>query len=319
MNIQKEGLGGVGREIIVLDNDKVWFTGDVHGRLESLVWEIKERKRLRNCTVVVVGDIGLGFESKRHYYPLFEKLNNKLRELGVTILLLRGNHDDGDFFNTLYYLDEYEKTPRGYVTFSNIMTIPDYTIIKTPSHNMLCVGGAVSIDRCKRQKGISYWENEKVMEWEEGFFDKLKEQGNLIDVVVTHTSPHICYPIDKSYDDQGLFIEQYSVYDEYLKHDNWSERQMLFNIMNILLKEGHPLSYWIYGHFHQNFKMIEDVDGHEIKFVALDMYRQGKVRDKINDVFRIGCEWFRIGDKSYDKEYMRSYNACRNDQNSTHQ
>lgn len=307
-----------GEEMIMLPSDNVWFTGDIHGNIETLVWDIKERKRLRDCAVIVCGDIGLGFESPFHMYNKFHKLDDKLKKLGVTIYMFRGNHDDPDYFNQPYVETEGERTYRYYSMSERIKTVSDYTVIKTPHHGILCVGGAVSIDRTNRIKGITYWPDENVLEWPEDFFKILKDKHIDIDVVATHTAPSNTFPIDVDKHNQGRFIESWSVYDNSLKFDNYNERQILQNLGETLINEGHPLSYWIYGHFHQGFKMTDTLGDRDIKFIALDQCRTYKVQDKINNRKRSGCEWFRIGDKNFDKEYNTREYAIKVRDESTH-
>lgn len=307
-----------GEEMILLPTDNVWFTGDIHGNIETLVWEIKERKRLRDCAVVVCGDIGLGFESPFHMYNRFRKLDDRLRELGVTIYMYRGNHDDPDYFNREYVETEGERTYRYYSMSDRIKTVSDYTVIRTPRHGILCVGGAVSIDRVKRIEGISYWPDENVKECPEGFLKMLKEKHIEIDVLATHTAPLAAFPIDVDRHNQGRFIESWSQYDNSLKFDNYNERLSLMDLGSSLIKEGHPLNYWIYGHFHQGYKMVAPVEGREVKFIALDQCRVSKVHDKINNRKRTGCDWFRIGDGNFDKEYNTIESAIKVREESTH-
>lgn len=71
--------------------------------------------------------------------------------------MFRGNHDDPAYFQE-------ER-----VHHERFRCIPDYSVIQACGHNILCVGGAVSIDRDYRKKhdsrnsrsGVaSYWTDE---------------------------------------------------------------------------------------------------------------------------------------------------------------
>ena len=81
----------------------------------------------------------------------------RLSKANNWIVMVRGNHDDPSYFNK-------EK-----IKHERCRTIPDYSIIQACGHNILCIGGAVSIDRNYRKKHdakyhlsgtASYWADE---------------------------------------------------------------------------------------------------------------------------------------------------------------
>ena len=47
--------------------------------------------------------------------------------------------------------------------YSHIKFISDYSIIQTIDGNILCIGGATSIDRVARILNKSYWDNENII------------------------------------------------------------------------------------------------------------------------------------------------------------
>ena len=95
---------------------------------------------MSNSLVIVAGDCGFGFNKPNYYFDLLEKANQKLSEHNIHVLFIRGNHDDPSYFddNTINY--------------SNIKAISDYSIVQTSTHNILCIGGATSIDRTWRKQ-----------------------------------------------------------------------------------------------------------------------------------------------------------------------
>ena len=62
------------------------------------------------------------------------------------IVFVRGNHDNPAYFDgaTFYY--------------KRFIAVPDYTILQACNHTILCVGGAISIDRIYR---INEWNKRK--------------------------------------------------------------------------------------------------------------------------------------------------------------
>lgn len=150
------------------------------------------------------------------------------------------------------------------INFSNVKTIPDYSIVKVVNEketkNILCIGGATSIDRMSRIENDnyiasfggsrkSYWEDEQPVFNEEAL-DEIKEAGIKINAVVTHTCPSFCYPTTK----EG--IKSWLIYDKDLSRDLDIERGIMDNIYHRLIKEDkHPIKEWCYGHFHDSYTM----------------------------------------------------------------
>jgi len=98
--------------------------------------------------------------------------------------MIRGNHDDPAYFQE-------ER-----IHHERFRCIPDYSVIQACGHNVLCVGGAVSIDRDYRKKhdsrhlrsGVaSYWADEMPV-YDKERLDSISQELK-IDTVVTHTAP----------------------------------------------------------------------------------------------------------------------------------
>lgn len=151
-------------------------------------------------------------------------------------------------------------------------TIPDYSVIQVAGKTVLCVGGAISIDREYRKMQMwlaklkgrkvlnSYLEDEQAR-YEPDILADIYSKGIRIDTVITHTAPSFCMPITKS------GIEGWLVKDIALSDDLDNERKAMDNLYEYLKSDGHPLSIWIYGHFHSS--NTEYISG--IKFQLLDI------------------------------------------------
>ena len=223
--------------------DFLFVCGDIHGEFKTLLYEIK-RKGISNAIILIAGDCGFGFEKARYYEQLYHKLNRTLQKTNCILLLIRGNHDDPEYFQ------------KGLIDYPLMKTIPDYSVICFKNRNILCVGGAVSVDRSERLhamwlaglKGRTvkyYWEDEAPL-FDQPQLSELKTNDILIDTVVTHTAPSFCSPHTKT------GIENWLLKDDQLANDISQERKLMDEIYNYLVKEGHPITNWFYGHFHNS-------------------------------------------------------------------
>ena len=214
-------------------------SGDWHGDFKSAIQEIK-RLDLRDCTLIQAGDFGMGFDHPQKDKRALDYLNATLKPRNIQLYAIRGNHDNPIFFNDT-------------ITRSNIKLISDYTIIEIDNVKILCVGGAISIDRKPnlhqldfrgkqwkgRKEGINYWSNENFVLKPE----VLKSIKN-IDIVITHSAPDFCEPRTK----HGLSI--WAACDPGLIEECAKERNDHSKMYDILKDNGCAPKYWLYGHFH---------------------------------------------------------------------
>lgn len=224
--------------------------GDIHGEFRTLVYTI-EQKHISNAVVIVAGDCGFGFEKLSYYDQLYKRLHKKLEKQNVLLLMVRGNHDD-----PLYFSEEV-------IDFPYMKTLPDYTVVNTSSHHILCVGGAVSIDRnfriskmaydqMLRKKHLPLYWPEEAMVYDEAELDVLELKQIQIDTVVTHTAPSFCPPFTKG------DLEHWCEADESLADDVSRERKSMDQLYNYLIKHDHPLHAWYYGHYHTSATHLQD-------------------------------------------------------------
>lgn len=268
--------------LIRLNVNSVYAIGDIHGNFKSIPYNIKHYD-LHDCVLIFCGDIGFGFEKYEYYEQIFNKIKRELSKRNIYCLFVRGNHDDKEYFNG--------KT----INFKRIKAIPDYTVVQTYdiisdrlTHNILCVGGATSIDRTYRM-GINqrnaanykyyhmcsedeaerkapkcYWIGEQPV-FDEDKIDSITKSGINIDTVCTHTCPSFCQPLTKD------GISYWLRMDEMLERDVDNERQTMDKIYRKLKEDKHSLNNWHYGHFH--YTNTENTDN--TMFRMLDMERNG--------------------------------------------
>jgi len=219
----------------------ILLLGDIHGNFNYIMGEIN-RKRLTDCTIIQVGDFGIGFTTPENDMRILEDLNEQLKEKNITMYAIRGNHDNPAFF-------------KGDHILSNLKLLPDYTVLDLEGKKILLVGGAVSVDRVPRltemQKLARYGSKKEQYWFDENFVfdeDKVKDLTG-IDVVVTHTAPEWCAPDNRG--GFGPFVEGFAYYDNKLLEDLAFERSEVTKMFKILNSNNYIKNHY-YGHFHRH-------------------------------------------------------------------
>jgi len=206
------------------------FLGDHHGNWNELFYLIKIKK-LNECNIISVGDLGIGFLRKGDsQHKICENLSREFKNKNINFYGIRGNHDYPFYFQGL-----------DRVSLSNFELIEDYTIAEYNGKKIQFIGGAVSIDRTARKEGVSYWEDEAVN------FEKDKCQE--VDILVTHTAPSWCFPSKFNQMVYGWALE-----DAYLLKDLTDERAVMDEIFKLCKPNFH-----VYGHFHDS--LMEIING----------------------------------------------------------
>ena len=248
--------------------------GDIHGDFNLLVHKLCVQYQMKDTTCIVAGDCGFGFEKKEYYENIVRRNSKRMSAANNRIIFIRGNHDNPAYFDG--------------VTFAHkrFLAIPDYSVVNICNHSVLCVGGAISMDRQYRRAAWErnqkkykryghhsvddilapnyYWHNEPPVFNEELLAQILAETN--IDTVVTHTAPSFCELQDKS----GL--DEWAAYDSNLIPDIQNERSTM-DAIHAKLK-GCNIGHWCYGHFHQSWHA--SIDG--ILFKMLDIMELYEVR-----------------------------------------
>ena len=248
--------------------------GDIHGDFNLLVHKLCVQYQMKDTTCIVAGDCGFGFEKKEHYENIVRRNSKRMSDANNRIIFIRGNHDSPAYFDGQTFAHK------------RFLAIPDYSVVNVCGHSVLCVGGAISMDRQYRMAAWErnlmknkrfghsvddyilapnyYWHNEPPVFNEELLAQILAETN--IDTVVTHTAPSFCELQDKT----GL--DEWAAYDSNLIPDIQDERSTMDSIHAKL--KGHNIGHWCYGHFHQSWHA--SIDG--ILFKMLDIMELYEVR-----------------------------------------
>lgn len=227
------------------DVNQIIVSGDIHGSFETLVHKLCVRYQCKNTLLIVAGDCGFGFYKEGFYDTLYWKIERRLSSSNNYVVFVRGNHDDPSYFRE-------EK-----VSHEHWQCIPDYSVINACGHHILCVGGAVSVDRKPRMnenaqlqqfghtQTASWWVDEAPM-FKPDEIAAIPDIFN-VDTVVTHTSPTFCEPSNK----EGL--KAWAIYDPALVWECAKERETMDKILATLEMNHHFVERWFYGHFHSSW------------------------------------------------------------------
>ena len=149
------------------------FLGDIHGDHSAIYqWHMLNEKSF----LVQVGDLGIGFHDWRNK---LDKLNNRLVQKDNHVYVIRGNHDDPQYWYS---------SP---LSYSHIHFVRDNTVLELCGKKILCIGGGISIDRCDRLENMvtsgrkTYWIDE-VLVYDPSLPTILEKHD--VDIVATHIS-----------------------------------------------------------------------------------------------------------------------------------
>jgi len=227
------------------------FLGDIHGDFYSVEKFCRKNEGKKKINLIQIGDFGAGFDFgiPGQFIQNMDYLNTILAESNITLYVLRGNHDDPQYFTGTY--ENY---------WSNIKLMPDYSVIEIEGKRVLLVGGAVSIDRLHRPEGKSWWPDEIFVLDEK----KLMTMYG-IDVVATHSSPIFCYPTEFN-----KLVYSFAANDPTLLDELRHERESIARMYDILIKNGNYIQNWFYGHFHAEKHMVHDIT--QFNLLSINQY-----------------------------------------------
>ena len=224
----------------------IFYLGDIHGNF-NLINQYIKMYDIKDAHIIQVGDFGVGFNTLEKEKRLLQMTHDVLVKNNVMVWAIRGNHDYKPYFDN----DPFE--------FTNIKLVKDYTVLNLEEKNILCIGGAVSVDRkwrytkCQRQGDFitklgneSWWPDETF----ELHIDKLKDLKD-INIIVTHTCPDYCTPDNKF--GFGPFVDGIikDTGDVELRTDLMYERNQMTHAFQIV-KLNNEIEYHYYGHFHKS-------------------------------------------------------------------
>jgi len=157
---------------------KIIAAGDTHGFLDAWKYQILPDAKKEGANIVLqVGDFGLwpGGDGLKY----LEKLARWATAWGVTILWLDGNHD---WFDQLEALGAFGADHPFQIGDMPIFYLPRGYRWEWEGVTCLALGGAYSVDKNARTRGIDWWPQEEIT------FDDMDRamEGGPVDVMFAH-------------------------------------------------------------------------------------------------------------------------------------
>lgn len=208
--------------------------GDIHGKISQLTNRLEELNIGKGVDYVQLGDFGLGFDSPLRESRKLKELDLLLARLESRMWVIRGNHDNPIYWDPNYSYD-----------LENIRFVPDNTFLQIAGSNCFFAGGAISIDRINRRKGVSYWQGESYT-WS----IPLITPEN-VDVVFTHEVYHPCSPFTM----QSPIVTRWMEQDKTLRRDMTENQMEMKKMYEFLSSINHDFS-WYHGHYHESHTTI---------------------------------------------------------------
>jgi UDP-2,3-diacylglucosamine pyrophosphatase LpxH len=222
--------------------------GDIHSDF-YVITNHMNRFSIEDTLYIQVGDFGIGF-NKTDFDDMIE-LNEQLSNQNNFLYVVRGNHDDPEWFIDGKYTEFKE-------TLSNIVFVKDYSTYEFNDETYLFIGGAISVDRKDRIKVGKKWFENEIIDFDYDFCANVTG----IDRIIAHTSPSFCPPywanvgniMDRVEDDPTL-MEELS-----------NERNQMTKIIEDIMKNN-DLKSFHHGHFHRSSKTLHE----GCDFICLDI------------------------------------------------
>ena len=264
---------------------QVVVCGDVHGKFDELVYRITTMHGMTDTVVIVAGDCGFGFHRRGYYDQVLQRVLPKLEKARCWVVFVRGNHDNPAYF------DGEE------ISHKRWCCVGDYSVVVTAVGNILCVGGATSVDRCNREsyrppyhlgknEGVrrrtllGYLEEPQSLEpadwwpmetpyFDESAMESIYHAGRSTQAVVSHIPPSVAEDVaPPSW--LGYLTER----DPALLDDMRRDRETMDALLGRMRRDCHPVRHWLYGHYHHswsaridgiNYTMLRELEMKELR------------------------------------------------------
>ena len=228
----------------------IYITGDLHGGIDISKLNAKNFPQQKLLTkkdyILICGDFGLIWDNSKE--ELFWR--NWLHERNFTTIFCEGNHENFDLLNKF----PVEEWNGGKVHFINdsVIHLMRGQVFTIDDLKFFTMGGATSIDKYRRKKGISWWKEEipSNKEFEEAF-NNLDKHNWIVDYVISHTTSM------RIMQERG-----------YIKENNTLNK--FFDMLEGDLEYKH----WYFGHFHDDIRID---DKHTMIYYDIIELKDGEI------------------------------------------
>ena len=216
---------------------RTFVTGDCHGDLSRLWRFIKKFDLGKGDNIIVLGDFGIFWRKderdSKYWIQLYEEKCNE-----VDLYWLDGNHENFDIIKNwncgknIYDNSEHiHYCPRGFETFIDV-DCGDHM----EARKALFIGGADSVDKFRRTKHLSWWEDETITD------NDINGIKGAYYYVFSHCCPRSIFDTNKVY-----LCTLANINENNATHQSEDKLEELKN--NILYEN------WWFGHYHVNKKL----------------------------------------------------------------
>lgn len=214
--------------------DRIFIRGDTHGDFDFLDDFCEKACTTTHDLLIILGDAGINYYPPNHKQHM--ALTAKLRNMPITLLCIRGNHEDRPEDRPEYHSEDVGIGDSIYVShwMPNVWftkSIGEYTL-----NEMKCLvaGGAYSVDKWRRISNGDKWVANEQLTYEEKHKLLLIAEKETWDHVFTHTCPIDWMPRD-------LFLPDINQ----AKVDNTME-----NLFQAMIECDIKFKHWWFGHYH---------------------------------------------------------------------
>lgn len=205
----------------------IYITGDTHGSISKLI-EFQEGKELtKNDYVIVAGDFGLVWSNSDAEMYQRELLDNAK----FTTLFVDGNHENFNLLNNFPVVKF--MGGKAHKISNSIYHLMRGEVFEIDGKKIFCMGGAVSVDKAKRVKGVSWWSEELPNGKDfNRAIENLLGCGNEVDYVVSHSAP--------------LGVESLMFGHGSRVHNR------LAKFFEYVIRQDIKYNHWYFGHYHSD-------------------------------------------------------------------
>ena len=231
----------------------IFITGDTHRNFKRIELFTERFNTTKDDAIIVLGDAGINYCGKYED----DNLKRHLNRLPITLLCVRGNHEERpeniDSYKKATIEKECFKGSFFYEQDYNNLYFFDNGLYEINNSQCLVVNGAYSVDKHYRLMNGGKWFKEEQLNDEEKK-QILSTMPQKVDFVLSHTCPHKYIP-------REMFIQGLN-------------QDLVDNSMEEFLDEvENKLEYktWYCGHWHTN------KTHHNMRFMYGDIIEFGKM------------------------------------------
>lgn len=239
----------------------LYITGDTHGQSARLKWYFDMKSGCginRDDCFVVCGDFGYLFRNDIVDNAFLDCLE---KEEKCNILFVDGNHEN---FEALYsYPVEEWNGGKVHRIRKNVFHLMRGQVFELNGLKVFTMGGAYSIDRYIRKKGISYWDEEipNDDEYREAVLNLYKNNKE-VDIILTHTAPK-------------EIIRRMGYYPD--RHD-----EELTGFFDWLMYEL-DFKRWYFGHWHHDMEITDKFRAVYYDCIGVSINTKGEPEETVCD------------------------------------